>query len=87
MTPIDFPQSNSVFNPPPNLDKSQCKPIPAFVGDVEGGNIDGASVITVAWLPSEKEKQQIANGSPIFLTCMSAIPPHFLTTEFPFFST
>ena len=84
MEPITFPQANCFYGPPPGIDDSQCGTIPAFRGNVVGGCTDGADIVIVAWLPSEEDRQAIAKGDLLYLGFWAgAIPPHFVTTEFP----
>lgn len=84
MTPTNFPQANKTFVHPPDLDETQCRSIPAFCGEVKEGNIDGAIVVVVAWKPSEDDLFNLNNGQPVFLSCIGGLPPHFLTTVFPY---
>jgi hypothetical protein len=60
----------------------QCMAIPGFVGVVERGSVEGAQVVVVAWKPSPQEIEALSNGSPIFLSCLGGLPPHFLSTDF-----
>jgi hypothetical protein len=82
MSPVDFEQSNCVFGPPPDLAEEQCSSIHAFQGIVKGGSCDGVAVVVVAWKPSSEELEKLNQGSPIFLSCLGGLPPHFLTTDF-----
>lgn len=82
MTPTDFPEANSTFAPPSDLEESQCRSIRVFVGRVEGGSCDGADQVITAWQPSEEEIAMIAAGAPVFLSCLGGLPPHYLTTSF-----
>lgn len=72
-----------VFNPPPDMDESQCMPIPAFQGQVLDGNLDGATVVIVAWQPTPQELADLIAGNPVFLMCFGGLPPHSLITRFP----
>lgn len=82
MIPVAFPEANSRFGPPPDLAESQCMTIQAFTGVVEKGPVEGAEVVVVAWKPSPQEIEAMSKGSPIFLSCLGGLPPHFLTTDF-----
>ncbi len=82
MTPVAFAQANTRFGPPGDLEESQCKAVPAFRGAVQGGSVDGANVVVVAWLPAPAEVLRILHGQPIFLSCLGGLPPHFLSTTF-----
>ena len=82
MRPCDFNQSNTVFGPPPDLTKERCASIPAYVGEVAQGSCEGARLVVVAWVPSNEERAAIEQGSPLFLTMVGGLAPHFLTTDF-----
>jgi hypothetical protein len=82
MTPINFPQANKMFGPPPDLDGSQCGTLPAFIGQVVGGNLDGSPFVVVAWQPDAWEIAAIAKGAPLFLSVLGGLPPHFISTDF-----
>jgi len=83
MTPTDFPEANSTMHPPADMDESQCSTIPAYQGGVHGGNLDGSSVIIVAWQPTAADLEDLNSGNPVFLVCLGGLPPHTLTTRFP----
>lgn len=82
MIPVTFEQANTRIGPPPDLAESQCMAIPAFVGHVEGGSVDGARQIIVAWKPGAEELAALNSGAPVFLSCLGGLPPHFVTTDF-----
>lgn len=82
MTPTNFPQANKVFKAPPDLEESQCMPLPAYVGIVRGGSLDGALQVVVAWMPTAEEIEALRRGEPIFLSMMGGLAPHYLTTNF-----
>lgn len=82
MAPCDFPGSNATFGPPPDLDESQCQSIRAFCGQVNGGPVDGATIVVVAWRPDEQDLQRLANGEPLYLTMFGGLAPHVITTIF-----
>jgi hypothetical protein len=81
MTAIDFPQSNTVYKAPPDMDASQVFDIPAHVGDIKGGNIDGSLVVTVAWQPSEEDLAALNAGAPVFVSMIGGLAPHMLHTS------
>lgn len=81
MTPTDFPESNSTFKAPEGWDDSQCQPIKAYHGDAHG-QLDGTKIIIVCWQPTAQERREIAAGANLYVTFVSGIVPHFITTEF-----
>lgn len=82
MTPCHFPQENSTFGPPKELDASQCMAIPGHIGQIRSGNLDGSVIVVVAWMPNEADKARIMDGKPVFLTSIGALCPHRLSTTF-----
>lgn len=82
MTPTSFPEVNKIFRPPNDLAESQCGAIPAHVGIIQGGSMDGSIQVVVAWKPSAEEIDAIIEGKPVFLSVIGGLPPHFLTTNF-----
>ena len=82
MNPATFPQANTKFGPPTDLAESQCLTIPAYMGRVQGGSVDGSTIVVVAWLPTAEELKQLNAGAPIYLSCMGGLPPHFISTDF-----
>ena len=82
MTPTNFPQMTTRFGKPEDWHDEQCKPIGAFVGEIQGGTLDGLQQVVVAWQPSPDEIAEILGGKPVFLTMVGGLAPHFLTTNF-----
>ena len=82
MIPAPFPQSNISVVAPNDLDESQCMTIPGYHGRVKGGNLDGATILVVAWQPTEQEIELIKAGGPIYLSFVGGIPPHFPSMSF-----
>lgn len=83
MTPIDFPQANKTYGPPPDLDESQCRSIRSYQGIVKGGSIDGLPIVVTAYQPSDEDRLRIANGAPIFISfIVDRLVPHMLTLDF-----
>lgn len=83
MIPTSFPQVNMNFTAPPGLDESQVMTIPGFVGQIEGGNLDGSHVVIVAWQPDAADLARLNAGAPVFLQVLGGLAPHCLMTEFP----
>ena len=82
MTPTDFPESNVIYGPPPELDDSQCMRIRAYQGQVQGRSMDGADFVVVAWRPDIVDIERLAAGQPLYLTMIGGLAPHFITTAF-----
>ena len=81
MNPAIFPQANCWFGAPPDLSQSQVMSIPAYRGEVSGGSVDGVKLVIVAWLPTPEELAQLNAGTPVYLSSISGLTPHFLTTS------
>ncbi len=81
MIPATFPQANAKFRAPKGMDETQVATIPAFVGKWDGGKLDGANIVIVAWAPSKEELEDLNNGVPIYLCVLGGLPPHSLTTR------
>jgi len=82
MRPVTFPEANTVLGPPPELAGSQCGSIPAHVGVVVGGSVDGVGLAVVAWLPTPEERAGLAEGGPVYLTFLGGVQPHYASTDF-----
>lgn len=82
MIPIKFPEANTTFGPPSDLEESQCMSIQAHVARVHGGSVDGATVVVVAWKPDAHDIHMLEAGHPIYISMMGGLVPHFLTTRF-----
>jgi len=68
MTPVAFPQVNSKLVAPPDMHEAQVRTLGAYVGKVQGGSCDGASMIVTAWKPAPEELDRLLMGEPVFLT-------------------
>jgi len=82
MIAMDFDEANTSYGPPPDLADCQCRTIAAFQGRVQGGSMDGETMVVVAWQPTDDERAALAAGGLVFLTMMGGLAPHFLTTSF-----
>jgi hypothetical protein len=82
MTPTFFPEANKPFGPPIDMEESQVATVHAYIGEIKRGNLDGCMFVVTAWTPSEEELKELNAGSPVFLTCVGGLPPHFITTNF-----
>lgn len=82
MSPVAFPEVNARFGPPPDLADSQCMTIYAYMGQVQGGSVDGSQIVVTAWKPSIEEIELMKQGQPIFLSFIGGLPPHFASLNF-----
>ncbi len=82
MTPIKFPEANTRFGPPSDLEESQCATIHAYLGKLAEGSLDGSPIVITAWKPSPEELQAMNEGAPVFLSFVGGLPPHFACTSF-----
>jgi len=79
-----FPEANQKFTAPPDMDPSQVSTAEAYVGSILGGNLDGHTVIVVAWKPTTEELEDLNNGGLVYLSVLGGgLPPHFVCTQFP----
>lgn len=83
MIPTDFPEANTVIKGPEGNHPSQVKAIPAFIGQIHSGGLDGATVGVIAWRPTADEIAELKEGAPIYVTCIGGVPPHRLSTKMP----
>lgn len=81
MIPSEFKEQNCVYNPPSDLDESQCGKIKAYKVIIDGGNLDGSPCVIVAWKPSEKEIENIKNGSLVYVGMIGGLVPHTVQTS------
>lgn len=77
-----FPQANCQFTPPKGYSEQQVGTVPAFNGVIKGGSMDGSTVIVTAWKPDPIDIERLQQGGLIYLTCVSVLPAHMLTTDF-----
>lgn len=82
MHPVAFPQVNTQYGPPPDLEESQCKTIPAFRGAVECGSVDGATMVVVAWRPDPQDLSRLQAGGFVYLVMIGGLAPHIIGTDF-----
>jgi len=82
MSPVSFPQANTRFGPPRDLAESQCGSIPAYIGTINQGSLDGSTVAVVAWMPDAAAIARINAGSPVYISMIGGLAPHMLTTDF-----
>lgn len=71
------------MGPPEGVDESQVISVPCYVGQLQGGNMDGAQFVITAWQPSVEELAQLNEGAPVYFMCIGGLPLHTLTTTFP----
>jgi hypothetical protein len=82
MIAVKFPQANTAFKHPDDLDESQCFTCPGFHGKVEGGSLDGVPITVTAWKPEAADLARLNAGEPIFLAFLGGLPPHLVGTTF-----
>ncbi len=82
MIASNFPQANIIFGPPEGMHENQVAKIPAYCGKVGGGSCDGLTLVVTAWRPTVQELVDLNAGTPIFLTFVGGLPPHFVSTRF-----
>jgi hypothetical protein len=82
MSPVQFPECNCVFGPPPDLDESQCRKIPAFQGEIEGGSCDGLRQVVVAYRLSESEIKVLSAGGLLYFSMIGGLAPHYPSLSF-----
>jgi hypothetical protein len=82
MTPYNFPQANTYLTASNNYDESQVATIPAYVGKLDRGCLDGSNMIVVAWLPDKDELADLNKGKPVYLCFLGdGLLAHYLTTN------
>lgn len=82
MISIPFTEANAKYGPPTDLTDEQVMTIHAYHGTVSQGSVEGSRIVVTAWMPSAAELQAIIKGSPIYLTVLGGLPPHFLSVNF-----
>lgn len=83
MIPTTFPEANTRFGPPPDIDDSQCGTLTGFAGQIQQGSLEGAPIIVTAWKPSEEELAALHNGAPVFIGFITGgLPPHVVAVDF-----
>ncbi len=82
MNPVLFPEANCNYAPAPDLEESQCQPVKAYRGQVQGGSVDGCQIVVTAWLPTKAELEELNQGKSLFLSFIGGLPPHFACVDF-----
>lgn len=82
MTPAKFPEANCTFGPPPDLEESQCRSIPAFKGQTESGSCDGSPIVVVACRTTKEEAQWLLDGGLLYFTMIGGLAPHYPSLSF-----
>jgi hypothetical protein len=83
MNPVDFPQSNSHYGPPADMEESQVATIHAFHHKAVGGSCDGMKQVVVAWQMSADEIELLkANDGVFFISMMGGLAPHYPSLDF-----
>lgn len=82
MIPANFRETNALFGPPDGMEESQVQKIPAYVGETKQGSLDGSQVVVVCWQMSDRERQLITEGGPVYISFLGGMPPHYPSTSF-----
>ena len=82
MTPVAFPECNTRFGPPAGVDESQVMTVMAYVGEIDRGSLEGATMVVTAWLPSPEELAELIQGKPLYLSFIGGLPPHYPSVSF-----
>lgn len=84
MTPRDFHEANTRFHPPSDLEESQCFTIPAYLGTVDRGSVEGAKIVVVAWQLSPEDLYAMSRQEipTIYISMLGGLAPHFLSLSF-----
>lgn len=82
MSPVDFPEANSNFGPPPDMSESQVVPIRAFTHQVAGGSCDGSAQVVVGWKPDARELAIMNEGGIIYISMLGGLAPHYPSMSF-----
>lgn len=79
---ITFPEVNIRYGPPPGMTEDQVRTVHCWQGYAGRGSCDGSLMVVTAWQPRPEELAALNAGSPVFLTVLGGLPPHFITTNF-----
>lgn len=82
MRPVHFPEANTHFTPPPDLEESQCLTVSGYSGTVRSGSVDGSQVTVVAWKLTEEEIEALRGGALLYVSMLGGLAPHLLTLSF-----
>lgn len=82
MTPEKFPEANCVFGPPSDLEESQCRSIPAHLGEIKGGSCDGLKQVVVAYRLTTDELAILNAGGLLYFSMIGGLAPHYPSLSF-----
>jgi hypothetical protein len=82
MIPVRFPECNTNFRHPDNLEESQCATIPAHIGEIQGGSCDGLKQVVVAYQLTKEEINVLANGGLLYFSMIGGLAPHYPSLSF-----
>lgn len=71
MRPTQHPSNNDVLRAPPGMTTEECRPL--AITRVLFSN--GVPAVWSYWQPSEAERQAIAAGAPVRLSCYGSFYP------------
>lgn len=82
MSPVHFPEANTRFGPPADMEESQVMTIHAYVHEIVGGSCDGLNQVVTAWRPTDEELELLKQGKPLFISFLGGLPPHYPSADF-----
>jgi hypothetical protein len=82
MNPIKFDECNTFFGPNTEMEDVKCEITPAWVGDAEGGSLDGLRMAVCAYKLDEHELKEILEGGYIYVTMVGGLSMHYMSTNF-----
>lgn len=62
--------------------ESQVRVVPAFMGVVDRGSLEGITIVVTAWQPSAGDLEKLNQGGKVYLTFIGGLPPHMASTDF-----
>lgn len=81
MFPTDFPESNHVFDKPPDATRDECEPLNVFAGELTGGVPGSVS----CWKVTKEELEEINRTGRVWAYHWgSGLQPHALSGHNPF---
>ena len=82
MSPVRFQQCNTLFLPPQDLEETQCRSIPAHVGEIQGGSCDGLMQVVVAYKLTKEEIEVLSKDGLLYFSMIGGLAPHYPSLSF-----